>query len=479
MKPFAILSSFAALLLSILGTAVGQESPKPVPALPDIPGLPAAVPAPEILPGGSPPAPSERIGAGDASPDIPGLPAAPAPAPKMIPTPPIVEVPRLIPVPKPVTTPGAPSIAPAKIVQVEPLEPKAGTGQSLVREAKVKVLQEHYAAALSETLQLEKAVLSAEPEERAKMEAKVKAMRDFVARLEAELQPLTAARSVPPQAKPADAAAGTARAGSRSPTASVAATPAAGGVPGLDGAGTESPRDAKYGTAARLALEKMRAQVESGLMSELDYIVNDTLFKKAHAGVYGKSVEIARATRDGAQQRLEHLKSIASSSAELAKAEAALAEAESDLQWQEVIDNPSGYNAAAGPALEKIRSLLKSGQGSPLDFIKAETITKKMEAVSHGDSPGIARAARDGAKQRLEYLQSTGASSKEVAEAEAELSEAESNLRWQKTAANAYTSLNYVPGLAKPKELPPVRAAKQPSPSTPPAGTPPAPAVQK
>lgn len=69
-------------------------------------------------------------------------------------------------------------------------EPKATTGQDIIRDAKLQVLRENYEETLSEAVRLEKAALSVEPEERAKMERKARALRDFLQKLEMESQPL-------------------------------------------------------------------------------------------------------------------------------------------------------------------------------------------------------------------------------------------------------------------------------------------------
>jgi hypothetical protein len=83
------------------------------------------------------------------------------------------------------------SSQPAREVNPSPAyEPPANRGKEIIRESKLKVLQRQYEQTLNETIQLEKNALSAGFEERAKMETQAQAMREFLSRLEAELQSL-------------------------------------------------------------------------------------------------------------------------------------------------------------------------------------------------------------------------------------------------------------------------------------------------
>jgi hypothetical protein len=68
--------------------------------------------------------------------------------------------------------------------------PVPQTGQEIIRQAKLRVLQRHYEDTLNQMIQLEKDALAAPPEEREKMEASAKAMREFLNKLESELLPL-------------------------------------------------------------------------------------------------------------------------------------------------------------------------------------------------------------------------------------------------------------------------------------------------
>jgi hypothetical protein len=269
MKTPNILASSAALLLAIVGSAVGQDSPKPATESLDIPGLPGAAPAPKVIPAPPIVVVPEKLPPGD-----PGIAPTARPKPSSTPAsanelelaqeafvtgflsarkaqeqdaagdtrkaaenyraaietltkikeqwptwqPDLVEF-RLKRTQESLNKLKAKPITPTRTGKAEQREPKTSTGQSLIRETKLKVLQKHYESALNETIQLEKTALSAEPEERAKAEAKAKSMRDFLHKLEAELQTLTA-QSVSAKIMPADTGA--------------AAGPAAGsGVPGL------------------------------------------------------------------------------------------------------------------------------------------------------------------------------------------------------------------------------------------------------
>jgi hypothetical protein len=135
---------------------------------------------------------------------------APDPAPEKIgdlgvPTPEVAPPTPPVAPGKPV--PPAPPVPPAKITKAKPKwtqrEPlvdewnypvNAKTpprrGQEIVRQTKLKVLQKHYEQTLNETIQLEKAAISAAPDDRAKMEEHAKAMRNFVSKLESDLEAL-------------------------------------------------------------------------------------------------------------------------------------------------------------------------------------------------------------------------------------------------------------------------------------------------
>jgi hypothetical protein len=71
------------------------------------------------------------------------------------------------------------------------LSPAPQTGLDIIRELKLKILRRHYEKTLDETIQLEKDALLAAPEERPRMEATATALRTFLAKLEADLLPLT------------------------------------------------------------------------------------------------------------------------------------------------------------------------------------------------------------------------------------------------------------------------------------------------
>jgi hypothetical protein len=434
----SLLASSAALLLSIVGSAVGQDSPKPAPESLDIPGLPGAAPAPKKLPGSSPPVTGEGTGAGNASPAIPGLPEA-APAPKVIPAAPIVVVPEKLPPsdpgvaptvgPKSSSTPASANelepaqeafvtgflsarkaeeqdaagdarkaaenyraaietlikikeqwptwqpnlvefrlkrtqeslnklearpIAPARTVKPEQREPKTSPGQSLIRETKLKVLQKHYESALNETIQLEKAALSAEPEERAKMEAKAKSMRDFLGKLEADLAtvtPKTTAAGKPPRmvAVPElpepipESEIDIPGVNSRVQGAGRGPAITGAGMPGLPGKGSPGgPSPGGYLVpSARADLERIKALEKSGQAAKLDIIKAETRLKWAEASAIGDRVGAARAKRDGANRRLDLMRALrapgtattdTASPEAVAEAERELRAAEADLR---------------------------------------------------------------------------------------------------------------------------------------------------
>lgn len=167
-------TSAALLLAAVLGTAIAQQPPPAIPGLPGGPG------------GGLPLGP----GAGHPGDSGAGLPGAGAPTkPK-----------------RGSLNPGAATGLPGKPAPVggagtnygggpagaSPGAPApARTGPDIIREAKLKVLQQHYEKTFQECIQLEKDLLLATPEERPKIEATARALKSFLAMLEAELLPLT------------------------------------------------------------------------------------------------------------------------------------------------------------------------------------------------------------------------------------------------------------------------------------------------
>jgi multidrug resistance efflux pump len=176
---------------------------------------------------------------------------------------------------------------------VEPIkrEVSARTGPEIIREAKVKVLRNHYEETLSETIQLEKAALSASPEERSNIDAKAKAHRDFLGKLEADLDAL----ATPPK------------------TAAAEKSPPLKAIPGLDvpSSAETGPIPGGYQVPkARAELEKVKELEKSGLIGRLDVIKAETRLKWAEAHAVGDRAGAARATRDGARQRLELMQTL-------------------------------------------------------------------------------------------------------------------------------------------------------------------------
>jgi transposase-like protein len=355
MNTRTILVLSTALLFSILDPAAGQEQPKPAPETLDVPGLPGPVAAPKKKRVGGPPGAGNVPGAGVPTtlPAIPGFDVIPGAAPGPEPKP----IPRAIPSLEPI--PGDASVGPIK------REPSARTGPEIIREAKLKVLRKHYEETLSETIQLEKAALSASLEERSKMEAKATAMRGFLGKLEADLNALakqsgTTRKSSglpsvprvpgldsPPEAEIAGGAPGDTTTGA--------------GVPGLPGEGV--PGGTSPGgylvPKARAQLEKVKELEKSGLTGKLDVIKAETRLKWAEAHAVGDLAGAARATRDGARQRLEVLQTLFAggvvSAEEIDEVRRELRAADADLRIQLEATREAGSEGTPGapPAARK------------------------------------------------------------------------------------------------------------------------------
>jgi hypothetical protein len=63
-------------------------------------------------------------------------------------------------------------------------------GEQIIREIKLKVFKRHFETALSETMEMKKALLDAPPEKRESMEAKLNALRGFAEQLEKDIHSL-------------------------------------------------------------------------------------------------------------------------------------------------------------------------------------------------------------------------------------------------------------------------------------------------
>ena len=70
--------------------------------------------------------------------------------------------------------------------------PAIRPGHDIIRQTKLKVLQRHYETVVNELVELEKAVLTAPADQRDAMAAKLKALGDFAAKLEADVEKLDA-----------------------------------------------------------------------------------------------------------------------------------------------------------------------------------------------------------------------------------------------------------------------------------------------
>jgi hypothetical protein len=372
-----ILAASAALLLSMFATAAAQEAAPPAKERPAGYGAPGGL----SIPGGP------SIGPGGLS--IPGGPAIPGAAsghsltsePSIGAVGPSVSSGTSVTPERKKPAPGRPPMAGAfpgasgppvftAALDAGNQHARPRTGQDIIREAKLKVLQKHYEETLSETIRLERTALSAEPEERAKMEATAKAMRDFLAKLEADLgalaPPPAKTSAAPLQTHPVIHPSGSSSEidvlGGDPPVIGASGTPT---VPGLESLGSgggaslhELSPDGSLVASARAELDKIKALETLGQAPKLDIIKAETRLKWAEATAVGDRAGAARAMRDGLRQRLEVVRSFvpsgAATPAEVAEIERELRMAEADLQLQKAAHGHDDFGipgAAPAPAL--------------------------------------------------------------------------------------------------------------------------------
>ena len=94
----------------------------------------------------------------------------------------------------PVLPPGHPPLTSSEPMIGSAMRPGPAIrpGHDIIRQTKLKVLQRHYETVVNELVELEKAMLTAPADQREAMAAKLKALSDFAAKLEGDVEKLDA-----------------------------------------------------------------------------------------------------------------------------------------------------------------------------------------------------------------------------------------------------------------------------------------------
>jgi len=181
--------------------AVEQGTPDATPGLSAPSATPRATPPPAVAsddePAAGEPVPAPAAGAVGPSGNLPFEKQHTPPAPRRVQN----ELPAPVPVPvAPAPRPArasnryfddnpAPAATPA--LPPSPAPPRA-RGEQIIRDTKLKVLQSHYETALSEQVAAERALIDAADDKRPALETRLKGLKGFVERLEADIQKLAA-----------------------------------------------------------------------------------------------------------------------------------------------------------------------------------------------------------------------------------------------------------------------------------------------
>ena len=166
-----------------------------------LPSAPPATPPPAAASEGEPaagePVPPPAAGAGSPpgnlpfekqlTPPVPRKVRNSLPAPNPVPVDPAPRAPRAS--NKYYDEHGGPTAMPAP--SPSPAPPRA-RGEQIIRDTKLKVLQSHYETALSEQVAAERALIDAADDKRPALETRLKGLKGFVERLEADIQKLAA-----------------------------------------------------------------------------------------------------------------------------------------------------------------------------------------------------------------------------------------------------------------------------------------------